>query len=67
MTIATLRRLETEALRDRQITEDEAVRLVTSTYDRGTVSQEERAELRALLVRDAARLVPAARLITVSG
>lgn len=62
MTIDTLRRIETDVLRDRQITEDEAVRLVASTYDWGAFSQEERTELKALLARDHARMTPAAVL-----
>ncbi|MBS1153148.1 MAG: hypothetical protein H6Q89_4846, partial [Myxococcaceae bacterium] len=61
MTVANLRRLESQFLTDQQLTADEAQKLVASTWDFGAVSKEERAELKAILLRDLRALEPAAR------
>jgi len=61
VSVEKLRRLETQFLSDQQITAAEAQKLVTSTWDWNAISTEERAELKAILVRDAGRLEPAAR------
>lgn len=61
MSVDAVRRLETQALRDRKISEEEAQQLVTATYDWNAVSREEKAELKAILTRDAAALSPAAK------
>jgi hypothetical protein len=61
VTVATLRSLEAQFLNDQKITASEAQQLVNSTSDWGAFSAEERAELKAILVRDARKLEPAAR------
>jgi hypothetical protein len=61
MTVSNLRRLENQFLADQQISEDEASRLVKSTWDFAAVSKEERAELKAILNRDGGKIAPNAR------
>ncbi len=60
MTVATLRRLETQFLSDQRITAAEAQALCASTSDFGALSKEERAELKAMLARNRSRLDAAA-------
>ena len=62
MTVNNLRKLEQEFLNDDQrITGDEAKKLIDSTWDWVAFSKPERAELKAILSRDAGKLDPAAR------
>lgn len=61
MTITNLRRLEQRFTLDKKITADEAKQLIDSTADRGGVTAAERAEIAALIKRNADRLDPSAK------
>ena len=61
MTVSSLRKLESQFLSDQSLSADEAQKLVSSTWDAGSFSKEERTELKTILDRNASKLLPAAR------